>query len=127
MNGVGGREDRAGLTDRDVESKAVEQLLDDAEALEARLLVVHGTAGTGKSALLTAAGRLGRERGFLGPQPSGVYEGEEAGGLVPAEAGSVLVDLEYGPGERVRCHGSVGHGHNPASFMAGIGNRVNGE
>jgi len=96
------------------------------ERFAGRNLVLLDRGETGGLGLVLQA-ELGRERGFLGPQLRGVYEGEEASGLVPAEGGGVLVDLEYGPGERARCHGSVGHGHNPASFMAGIGNRVNGE
>jgi hypothetical protein len=78
------------------------------------LLLDRGETG---DFLFVRQAELGREGGFLDPQPCGVYEGEEAGGLVPAEAGDVLVDLEYGPGERARRHGSVGHGHNPASFV----------
>mgnify|MGYP001078322739 CR=1 FL=1 len=56
--------------------------------------IIENRPGASGGLGLVRQAELGRERGFLGPQPSGVYEGEEAGGPVPAQAGGVVVGLQ---------------------------------
>jgi len=53
-----------GLFDRNAHLKIVEQTLQEAQTSVAQLLLIHGGAGVGKTRILTAAGRLGREHGF---------------------------------------------------------------
>lgn len=52
------------LLEREAELGELRSLLDDAEAGHGRLLVIEGPAGTGKSALVAAAGELAERRGL---------------------------------------------------------------
>ena len=95
--------------------------------LRGQLVLFDG--GEGRRGLVTVLvePELAGQLGLLGAQLGGVDEGEEPGGLIPAEPGGVLVDFQDGAGEGIRgkgagTRGCVGHGSYRALIGPGIGN-----
>jgi DNA-binding CsgD family transcriptional regulator len=66
------------LVDRESELKALELVLDEARMSAAQLVMVHGAAGTGKTALLAAAGQLARRQGFRVLSAKAAHPGQDS-------------------------------------------------